>query len=71
MSKLQAQRAATTEAFLAEAGPRLAALCTACGACFAACPMPDHVGIREADARAVDRGLRATREGRGGVRRTR
>jgi Fe-S oxidoreductase len=57
MSKLQAQRAATTEAFLAEAGPRLAALCTACGACFAACPMPDHVGIREADARAVAAGL--------------
>jgi ferredoxin len=66
MSKLQAQSAATTEAFLAEAGPRLAALCTACGACFAACPMPDQVGIREADAGAVVRGLVQLAKGEAG-----
>jgi ferredoxin len=57
MTKLQTQRAATTEAFLAEAGPRLAALCTACGACFAACPTVDHIGLRTADAKAVTSGL--------------
>ena len=34
MTKLPAARAETTEAFLAKAGPELAALCTACGACF-------------------------------------
>ncbi len=57
MTKLQDQRAATTEVFLAEAGPRLAALCTACGACFAACPTVDHIGLRAADAEAVTAGL--------------
>jgi L-lactate utilization protein LutB len=46
MGKLQAARAETTEAFLAEAGPELAALCTACGACFNACPIVDHLGLR-------------------------
>jgi Fe-S oxidoreductase len=58
MTKLQAAQADTTEAFLAEAGPRLAELCTACGACFAACPMVDHVGLRGADAKAVTGWLR-------------
>jgi Fe-S oxidoreductase len=57
MTTLQQARAQTTEAFLAEAGPRLAALCTACGACFAACPMVDHIGLRSADARAATAGL--------------
>ena len=57
MTRLQAQRAATTEAFLAEAGPRLAALCTACGVCFAACPTVDYIGLRTADAKAVTGGL--------------
>jgi ferredoxin len=57
MTKLQAQRAATTEAFLAEAGPRLAALCTACGACFRACPTVDYIGLRAADAKSVTGGL--------------
>jgi Fe-S oxidoreductase len=58
MTKLQAARAQTTEAYLAEAGPELAALCTACGACFAACPMVDHIGLRGADPKAVTDGLR-------------
>src|SRR5215468_8246909 len=57
MSKLQPARAATTEAFLAEAGPELAALCTACGACFEACPMPDHIGVRSKDAKSITDGL--------------
>jgi Fe-S oxidoreductase len=58
MTKLQPARAGTTEAFLAEAGPRLAALCTACGACFEACPMVDHIGLRAADAKSATDGLR-------------
>ena len=43
--KLPAASAETTEAFLAKAGPALAALCTACGACFNACPMAEHSGF--------------------------
>jgi Fe-S oxidoreductase len=58
MTKLQAARADTTEAYLAKAGPELAALCTACGACFAACPMVDHIGLSAADGKAVTDGLR-------------
>jgi Fe-S oxidoreductase len=58
MTKLQPARAGTTEAFMAQAGPELAALCTACGACFEACPMVDHVGLRAADATSVTDGLR-------------
>jgi Fe-S oxidoreductase len=58
MTKLQAPRAETTEAFLAKAGPELAALCTACGACFAACPMVDHIGLRAADSKSATDGLR-------------
>src|SRR4029450_8141408 len=57
MTKLQPARAATTQAFLSEAGPELAALCTACGACFEACPMPDHVGLRAGDAKSITEGL--------------
>jgi ferredoxin len=57
MTRLQTQRAETTEAFLAEAGPRLAALCTACGGCFRACPTVDHIGLVAADAKAVTGGL--------------
>ena len=58
MTKLQQARAETTEAFMDQAGPELAALCTACGACFEACPMADHVGLRGADGGAVTDGLR-------------
>lgn len=58
MTKLQAARAETTEAFLAKAGPELAALCTACGACFNACPMVDHLGLRGSDAKSAAGGLR-------------
>lgn len=63
MTKLQPPRAETTEAFLAEAGPRLAALCTACGACFAACPMTDHTGLGAADGGVVTDGLRRLASG--------
>jgi Fe-S oxidoreductase len=56
--KLPAASAETTETFLANAGPALAALCTACGACFNACPMAEHVGLRDADPASVTDGLR-------------
>jgi Fe-S oxidoreductase len=56
--KLPTASAETTEAFLAKAGPALAALCTACGACFDACPMAEHVGLRGADPAWVTDGLR-------------
>ena len=58
MTKLQSARAPTTEAFLAEEGPRLADLCTACGACFVACPMTRHANLEGADASEVTAGLR-------------
>jgi Fe-S oxidoreductase len=58
MTKLQTARAETTEAFMAQAGPELADLCTACGACFAACPMVDHIGLRGVDGKSVTDGLR-------------
>ena len=63
MTKLQAARAKTTEDFLAEAGPKLAHLCTACGACFNACPMVDHIGLRGADAKSTTDGLRRLARG--------
>jgi ferredoxin len=63
MTKLQPARAATTQAFLSEAGPELAALCTACGACFEACPMPDRIGVRSADAKSITDGLRRLARG--------
>ena len=59
MTELPKPRAETTEQFLAQSGPELAALCTACGACFDACPMVDHVGLRSADPRMVTEGLRS------------
>jgi Fe-S oxidoreductase len=59
MTELPKPRAETTEQFLAQSGPELAALCTACGACFDACPMVDHVGLRGADRRMVTEGLRS------------
>jgi Fe-S oxidoreductase len=58
MTELQPACAETTEAYLAKAGPELAALCTACGACFDACPMVDHIGLRAADGKSVTDGLR-------------
>ena len=63
MSKLQAARSDTSEAFLAEVGPELATLCTACGACFDACPMVDHVNLRGSDSRAATDGLRRLAKG--------
>lgn len=58
MSELQPARAETTEAYLTKAGPELAALCTACGACFDACPMVDYKGLRGIDAKSTTAGLR-------------
>ena len=56
--KLSPARSETTEAYLAEAGPQLAALCTTCGACFEACPMVRYSGLTNTDAKAVTAGLR-------------
>ncbi len=59
--------APSSEAYLADAGPRLAELCTACGACFRACPMTAHKPeLMAADARAVTAGLRELAHGRAG-----
>jgi Fe-S oxidoreductase len=63
MSKLPPARSRTSEAFLAQAGLELAALCTACGACFDACPMVDHIGLRGSDPNAVTEGLRRLAKG--------
>ena len=66
MTNLPPARAASTEAFLAEAGPRLAALCTACGACFKACPMVDHIGLRDRNPATATDGLRRLARGETG-----
>ncbi len=66
MTKLQQDKAASSQAFLADAGPALADLCTACGACFRACPMADHVGLGGADSTAVTHGLRVLARGLAG-----
>lgn len=63
MSNLQAAQSDSSEAYLAKAGPELAALCTACGACFDACPMVDAIGLRGADRASVADGLRKLAEG--------
>src|SRR5262245_21301749 len=51
---------------LGEGGPELAALWTACGACFNACPMVDHVGLRGSDPKSVTDGLRGLARGESG-----
>ena len=66
MTELQAARAETTEDFLTKAGPELAALCTACGACFNVCPMVDHLGLRGADPKSTTDGLRRLAMGEAG-----
>ena len=63
MTKLPPARAETTEAFLVQSGPELAALCTECGACFNACPMVDYVNLRGADSKIVTSGLRQLASG--------
>ena len=63
MTKLPRARAGTTEAFLMQSGPELAALCTECGACFNACPMVDYVNLRGADPKVVTSGLRRLASG--------
>jgi len=66
MSKLQAGRSDTSEAFLAEVALKLAELCTACGACFNACPIIDHIGLRGSDPRSTTDGLRRLARGETG-----
>jgi ferredoxin len=67
MANLPKSRAVSTRAFLDEAGPRLAELCTACGACFRACPMTAYVpGLEGADPGAVTQGLIALAYGEAG-----
>jgi Fe-S oxidoreductase len=51
-----------TETILAESA-RLAAACTACGACVQACPMPDFLALPAADPAAVAAGMRAALDG--------
>ena len=63
MTVLPMPRAETTEAYLTRSGEELAAICTACGACFNACPMADHVGLRDADPHQVTDGLRNLAKG--------
>lgn len=63
MTSLPTQSAPSSAAYLAEAGPRLAELCTACGACLRACPMAAHVGLAAADAGAVTADLRRLARG--------
>jgi ferredoxin len=66
MTKLPAASAETTQAFLTKAGPALAELCTACGACFEACPMVNHIGLSAAEAASVTDGLRHLARGEPG-----
>jgi ferredoxin len=66
MNALPAPTATSTEAYLEAAGPRLADLCTACGACFDACPMVDYVDLRKADARKVTADMRRLARGEPG-----
>jgi Fe-S oxidoreductase len=64
MTHLQRPRAESSRAYLAETGPRLSELCTACGACFTACPMARLVpSLAEADPVRVTKGLRALARG--------
>jgi ferredoxin len=58
MVTLARPTAPTTEAYLQAAGPRLADLCTACGACFDACPIVDYINLRGADAQAITMDVR-------------
>jgi Fe-S oxidoreductase len=64
MAQLPAARAESMEAFLVKAGVELASLCTACGACFDACPMVDHIGLREGSANLATEGLRQLAAGK-------
>lgn len=59
----------TLAARIHEEGARLAAACTACGACVRACPMtPYAAGVEEADASLVAAGMRAVlRDGAAGA----
>jgi Fe-S oxidoreductase len=53
---------------IAEEGARLAAACTACGACVTACPMTPHAaGVDAADPGLVAAGMRAVLRGEGEV----
>ncbi len=66
MTNLPSQIATTTEAFLATEGPRLADLCTACGACMRVCPFASHIGLDPEDAGPITDGLRKLARGAAG-----
>jgi Fe-S oxidoreductase len=53
-----------------QSGPKLAALCTECGACFNACPMVDYVNLGSADSKVVTSGLRRLARGEAAPERT-
>jgi Fe-S oxidoreductase len=63
MTHLPTARAETTEVFLAQAARDLSSLCTACGACFNACPMVGHISLRDYDATLATDGLRRLAQG--------
>ncbi len=63
MTDLPQAAAPNTEAYLASAGPRLADLCTACGACFKACPIAAHLKLPAEAAGAITDGLRQLARG--------
>ena len=66
MTRPPPPQATSSQDYLSDAGPRLADLCTACGACFVACPMVDVIGLRGTDAGAVTDGLRLLARGEAG-----
>ncbi|MFV0295881.1 MAG: 4Fe-4S dicluster domain-containing protein [Hyphomicrobiaceae bacterium] len=66
MTDLPDATATSTAAYLGEAAHRLADLCTACGACFSACPMAAHLDMHSADAKVVTDGLRKLARGEPG-----
>jgi Fe-S oxidoreductase len=57
VKKLPNASATSSQDYLASAAGDLAALCTACGRCFDACPLVDTIGLRSADGKAVTNGL--------------
>ena len=63
MTTLPPARAVSTSAYLDEAAERLSDLCTACGACFTACPMAAHIGLGGASPGNVTDGLRRLARG--------
>jgi ferredoxin len=63
MTELPRPSAASSAEWLAQSGPRLSDLCTACGACLAACPIAAHVGVAGGDATAITGDLKRLARG--------